>query len=92
MVVPPYCRSLDGRVYRVLRSSTMVGPDRVRLALRAQAINPTSGCPDLERARELDCALIRDKIANHHIIPTPEATFEDLWQQLRVDLDARDRR
>jgi hypothetical protein len=92
MVVPPYCRSLDGRVFRLLRSSKMVGPDRVRFALRAQAINPASACPDLELAREVDCALIRDKIANHHIIPTPESTFEDLWQQLRMDLDARDRR
>ena len=89
MVVPAYCRSTDGRVYRVLRSSEMVAPDRVRLALRAQAIDPKSGCPDIELAREVDTALLRDKIANRHVIPTPESTLEALWQQLRIDLDAR---
>ena len=45
---------------------------------------------DIELARELDLCLVRDKIAHHHVIPTPETTFEELWQQLRVDLDARD--
>jgi hypothetical protein len=88
MVVPPYCRSKGGRVFRVLRSSEMVGPDRVRFALRAQDVNPVSDSPDREVAREVDAALIRDKIAHRHVIPTPESTFEDLWQQLRVDLDA----
>jgi hypothetical protein len=83
---------MGGRVFRVLRSSEMVGPDRVRFALRAQAINPDSTCPDLELAREVDTALIRDKIVNRHVIPTPESTFEALWQQLKVDLDARDSR
>jgi hypothetical protein len=79
-------------LYRVLRSSQMVAPDRARFAVRAHAVNPQSTCPDLELAHEVDMALIRDKIANHHVIPTPEATFEALWQQLRVDLDARDSR
>jgi len=68
----------------------MVGPDRMRFSLRAQDVNPGSSSPVLERTREVDTALLRDKIARHHVIPTPEATFEDLWQQLRVDLDARD--
>jgi len=87
VVVPPYCRALDGRLYRVVRSSRMVSTDRVRFALRAQAINSES--PDFELAREVDASLIRDKIANHHVIPTPETTFESLWQQMRVDLDSR---
>jgi len=90
MVVPPYCRSKTGRVFRVLRSSGMVGPDRMRYCLRAQDVNPVSGGQIVERVREVDTALLRDKIAHHHVIPTPESTFEDLWQQLRVDLDARD--
>ena len=68
----------------------MVAPDRVRFALRAQAIKPGEGLADIELARELDLCLVRDKIAHHHVIPTPETTFEELWQQLRVDLDARD--
>jgi hypothetical protein len=90
MVVPAYCRSKGGRVFRVLRSSTMVGPDRIRFALRAQDVNPMRTSPDLERAREVEAAVLRDKIAHRHLIPTPEATFEDLWQQLRVDLDVPD--
>jgi len=90
MVVPAYCRSSSGRVFRVLRSSQVVSPDRVRFTLRAQAINASDGSNDVERARELDTELIRDKIAHRQAIPTPETTFEDLWQQLRVDIDARD--
>jgi hypothetical protein len=83
---------MGGRVYRVLRSSDLVAPDRIRLSLRAQTINPNSGCPDLELAREVDTAQLRDKIANRHVIPTTESTLEALWQQLRIDLDARDSR
>ncbi|MBV9579882.1 MAG: hypothetical protein JO057_14930 [Chloroflexi bacterium] len=82
---------MDGRVYRVVRSSRMVSPDRVRFALRAQSLKPDSQCPDLELAREVDAEAIRDKIANHHAIPTPESTFEALWEQLRVDLDSHGR-
>jgi len=90
MVVPAYCRSSSGRVFRVLRWSEEVGPNRVRFVLRAQAITATGAANDVERARELDADLIRDKIANGQAIPTPETTFEELWQQLRLDLDARD--
>ena len=35
----------------------------------------------------LDTTLVRDKIALGQAIPTPEETFEELWQQLRLDLD-----
>ena len=90
MVVPAYCRSSSGRVFRVLRSSQVVGPDRVRFTLRAQAISASDSSTDVERARELDAELIRDKLAHRQAIPTPETTFEDLWQQLRLDIDARD--
>jgi hypothetical protein len=90
MVVPAYCHSSTGRVFRLLRSSQLVGPNRVRFALRAQAINSTDAASDVERWREVDAELIRDKIANRQAIPTPETTFEDLWQQLRLDIDARD--
>ena len=91
MVLPPYC----GRWTAEFPAAAVLGdgrPDRVRYTLRAQAINPASGCPDLELAREVDTAMLRDKIANHHIIPMAKVTVEDLWQQLRADLDARDSR
>jgi hypothetical protein len=90
-VLPAYCRSAGGRVFRLLRSSEFVAPDRVRFSLRAQAINADgSEHADVERTREVDANLIRDKIHHRQAIPTPEGTFEDLWQQLRLDLDSRD--
>ena len=89
MVVPPYCRAAGGKVFRVLRSSALVAPDRVRYALRALPLSADAEDAGVELAREVDTALLRDKIANGQAIPTPEATFEELWQQLRLDLDAR---
>jgi hypothetical protein len=86
VVVPPYCRSRQGRLFRILRSSQLVAPDRIRFTLRAQPLS--SSDPGLELARELDASFVRDKIANGQAIPTPEATFEELWQQLLQNLDA----
>ena len=42
----------------------------------------------MEASREIDTALMRDKIHRGQVVPTPEETFEQLWQQLRLDLDA----
>ena len=89
MVVPPYCLSRQGRVFRLLRNSELVAPDRMRFALRAVPIKPDGVDAGLEVTRELDAALVRDKIAHGQAIPTPEETFEQLWQRLRLDLDAR---
>jgi hypothetical protein len=89
VVVPAYCLSRQGRVFRLLRNSQFVTPDRVRYALRAVPIKPTAEDTGVEVTRELDASVVRDKIARGHAIPTPEETFEQLWQQLRVDLDAR---
>ncbi len=77
-------------MFRLLRSSQFLGPDRLRFALRAQPIKPDGVGTELERVREFDAELIRDKIAHRQAIPSPEVTFEELWQQLRIDLDARD--
>jgi hypothetical protein len=89
VVVPPYCLSRQGRVFRLLRNSELIAPDRMRFALRAVPIKPSSIDAGLEVTREVDAALVRDKIAHGQAIPTPEDTFEQLWQQLRLDLDAR---
>jgi hypothetical protein len=61
----------------------------VRYALRATPIKPTDTWAGLEASREVDTDLVRDKLANGQAIPTPEATYEDLWAQLRNDLDLR---
>jgi hypothetical protein len=88
MVVPPYCRARDGRVFRIVRSSRMVAFDRQRFALRAQPIR----CDDLdlgiELVREIDADYVRDKIAHGQAVPTPEVTFEDLWHELCQAIDA----
>ena len=89
MVVPQYCRSRQGRLYRVLRTSALVAPDRMRFALRAVPIKPDGGDAGLEVTCELDTSFLRDKIAHGQAMPTPEETFEQLWQQLRVDVDAQ---
>jgi hypothetical protein len=90
VVVPAYCCSARGRVFRLLRSSEVVGPNRVRFALRAQPITADADTAGLELSRELDADLIRDKINHRQAIPTPESTFEDLWQQLRIDIERGD--
>jgi hypothetical protein len=86
-VVPPYCRSRQGTVFRISRSSELVGPDRVRYALRAVAIKLSGSDPGVEVACEYDTSFVRDKLSMRQTIPTPEDTFEQLWQQLRLDLD-----
>ena len=86
MVVPPYCRSRTGRVYRIERFSEHVDGG-MRYVLRATAIGQDYG---VEASREIDTALMRDKMHHGQVVPTPEATYEQLWQQLRLDLDAPD--
>ncbi len=87
MAVPAYCTSRQGKVFRVSRSSRLVAPDRVRYALRAVPIFLRGQDAVVEVAREYDTTLVRDKISLGQAIPTPEDTFEELWQQLRLDLD-----
>lgn len=89
MVVPPYGRSRQGRLFRLLRSSQFVAPDRIRFALRAQPVHSADGDPGVEVATELDAGFVRDKIAHGQAIPSPEVTFEQLWQRLSQDLDER---
>jgi hypothetical protein len=86
VAVPAYCTSRQGKVFRVTRSSELV-VDRVRYALRAVPIALHGHDACVEVAREYDTTLVRDKIALGQAIPTPEETFEQLWQQLRLDLD-----
>jgi hypothetical protein len=87
VAVPAYCTSRQGKVFRVSRSSELVTPDRVRYALRAIPIFLRGQDAVVEVAREYDTTLVRDKISLGQAIPTPEDTFEELWQQLRLDLD-----
>lgn len=87
MAVPQYCRTRDGRVFRIQRSSYAVDAECVRYTLRAVPIR--AALNGYEASVDLNADLVRDKIRHRQIIPTPEATYEQLWQQLRLDLDTR---
>jgi hypothetical protein len=89
VVVPPYCLSRDGRVFRLLRSSQFFAPDRMRYALRAVPIKSNGLDSGLEASREVDASSVLDKVANHQAIQTPEETFEQLWQQLQQEVDLK---
>jgi hypothetical protein len=86
VVVPAYCRSRDGRMFRVVRVSEPVGTERVRYALRAVPVRQ-DGQTGHEVSREYDTSLVLASIGLGQTIPTPEQTFEQLWEQLRLDLD-----
>ena len=45
--------------------------------------------PGVELGRELDAGLLLDKALHGQAVPTPESVFEDLWQQLRLELENR---
>ena len=49
-----------------------------------KAVDQSAG---MEASRELDTSTLLDKIAHGQAVPTPEATFEELWNELRSDLD-----
>jgi hypothetical protein len=74
-------------MFRVMRSSELTGPSRVRYVLRAVPLKQ-DGQAGHEVVREIDASIVREQLALRQTIPTPEETFEQLWQQLRVDLDA----
>jgi hypothetical protein len=65
----------------------LIAPDRIRFSLRAQPISLDGNDAGLELTRELDTSFVRDKIVHGQAIPTPEATLDELWQQLCQDLD-----
>jgi hypothetical protein len=89
VTVPPYCLSRGGKVFRLLRSSQFVAPNRMRFALRAVPITSTGVDCGLEAMREFDASSVLDKVTNHQAIPTPEETFEQLWQQLQQEVDLK---
>jgi len=89
VIVPPYCLSREGKVFRLLRSSQLVAPDRMRFALRAAPITSTGEDSGLEATREFDASSVLDKVTNHQAIQTPEETFEQLWQQLQQEVDLK---
>jgi hypothetical protein len=65
-----------------------LGDDRVRYCLRAVPVHPHGEREaGSEVSCELDAARLLDKLRLGQTVPTPEETFEQLWQQLRIELD-----
>ncbi len=87
VVVPPYCRSRAGRVYRIHRFSEELGPGRMRYTLRASPLGKAAA-ESKEASREINTAQLADRLRNRQVVPTPEETYEQIWQQLRLDVDA----
>jgi hypothetical protein len=85
-MVPAYYRSQGGRVYRVHRVSEALDAQRARYLLRAVPVRVEDAPLAAEAAREVDTESLRDRIRLRQVVPTPEQTFEQLWQQLRLDL------
>ena len=85
-MVPAYYRSRGGRVYRVYRHSQTLDADRSRYVLRAVPVRAADASTAAEAVQVIDTESLRDRIRLRQVVPTPEQTFEQLWQQLRLDL------
>ena len=85
-MVPAYYRSQLGRVYRVQRLSQAIDAQHARYVLRAVLVRVEDAPLAAEATREVDTDELRDRIRLRQTVPTPEQTFEQLWQQLRLDL------
>jgi hypothetical protein len=85
-MVPAYYRSERGRVYRVYRVSQAIDAQHARYVLRAVPVRTEDAPLASEAAQEIDTDSLRDQIRLRQSIRTPEQTFEQLWQQLRLDL------
>ena len=78
-------------MFRVQRIRHELPGGRARYILRGVPITGRErgdgGSGPVEVVLETGIEDLRDKLASHHAIPTPEHNFEHLWQRLRVDLD-----
>lgn len=90
-MVPTYYRSRHGRVFRLQRIRERANGGQERLILRAIPIvvSPGNGST---RPLQVDVALdeseLRGRLRNGLAVLTPEQVLEQLWQQLRLDLEA----
>lgn len=97
MQVPAYYHSRRGRVYRVQRVHADLDRDGTsRYVLRAYPVRalPTSASgaaiqpAAAEVSQDVSPTVWREKLRRRQTIATPEETFEQLWQRLRLELDA----
>ena len=88
--VPAYYRSHRGRVFRVERAHEPATDGGARYVLRAFPVHPVPAAraPVAEAAEEVGTEAVRDRIRLGQAVATPEQTFAQLWQRLRLDLEA----
>jgi hypothetical protein len=88
VVVPPYCTTRQGKVFRVERMSELVAPDRVRYVLRAVPVKVKADNVGLEVAREMDTASLRDKLCGRPLRrprrPTNSSGNSFGWTSTRI--------
>ena len=75
-------------MFRVHRVSQALDERRARFVLRAVPVGITDARLTTETTRDLDAESLRDRIRLRQVVATPEQMFEQLWQQLRLDLDS----
>jgi len=84
MAIPAYYTSRGGRVFRLKRFNEGDG-ESARYVLRGSPLGAGSA---VEVSQDAQVDRVRDQINRRMVLSTPEEVFENLWQQLRLDLDA----
>ncbi|MBV9169359.1 MAG: hypothetical protein JOZ81_04670 [Chloroflexi bacterium] len=84
-MVPAYCCSRAGRVFRLIRSSERIDQTVTRYHLKAVPV--ASDQAGREVSMDLDATLQLDKLRLGQAVATPEGTFESLWEQLQIDIN-----
>ena len=90
MSVPAYYRSHHGRVFRVERAHEPASDGGARYVLRAFPVRlvPAAQTPVAVAAEEVHAEAVRDRIRRGQAVATAEQTFAQLWQRLRLELEA----
>lgn len=89
MDVPAYYRTRRGRMFRIQRATEQADGGS-RFVLRAFAVQADANGatrPAAEVGQDVSLQDLRERI-RRRVVGTPEHTFEQLWQQLRADLEA----
>jgi hypothetical protein len=93
-MVPTYHRSRQGRMFRLQRTCERSAEGGTRYVLRAFLVRSddpfSQAAPMAEQTRDFNADALADKLRHHLAVQTTEAIFEQLWQQLRLELDATD--
>jgi hypothetical protein len=90
VVVPAYGRSRGGRVFRLIRTSEPIDASVRRYRLKAVPVSLGDSSAPREVATDVDATIQLDKLRLGQVVSTPESIFENLWEQLQIDLDLGD--